>query len=244
MMHSEEPVDLLPKSLSPQDEETMRLFGVRYTQPGESLVYRAPEDNLYDYTAYIGEHSFLLERGDSTFVLTRDKQTVTLLRGAGTVGNGKPARQVDSQHFAVVVRGYMPAERMMKLGTKTSLPYVNGCSTKQLFPPERLGDPTLQYLDIPPFSAEQAHHIHSTVRVVYILSGLGRSIVGMEGRQVVTELTPGMSCILEPMCPHHFDTPQGKHLVCMPAHVWSAHGAAEFNHPMFNGTYMTNQGGK
>ena len=93
-------------------------------------------------------------------------------------------------------------------------------------------------LNIPPHSAEQAHHIHSTVRVAYILSGTGRSIVGMEGKIVTEDLYPGKVCILEKMCPHHFET-DDDHLVVIPLHVWSSVGAMEVNHPMFNGTHMT-----
>ena len=83
-----------------------------------------------------------------------------------------------------MIRGYRTENKSVELGTNTVLPYVNGCSTRQVFPPDRAGDPTLQLLKIPPHSSEQAHHIHSTVRVVYVLEGWGHSIVGMNGRVV------------------------------------------------------------
>ena len=118
----------------------------------------------------------------------------------------------------------------------TTLPYVNGCSTKQLFPPIRQGDPTLQYLKIPPFSKEQSHHIHSTFRVVLIMEGEGISVVGLDQFHIETPLFPGKVCILEPMSPHHFETPNEKGLIALPLHVFSSVGASERNHPMFNGT--------
>lgn len=132
----------------------------------------------------------------------------------------------------------MPENKSCEIVTKTNLPYVNGCSTKQVFAPDRLGDPTLQILDIPPFSSEQAHHIHSTVRIAYVISGTGRSIVGMNDKNVCEDLYPGKVVILDKMCPHHFDT-NSEHLIFLPLHIFSSIGALENNHPMFNGTHMT-----
>lgn len=214
-------------------EATMDLFGVKYWEPGEVGVYEAPREHLYYFKAFIGKQLLSVERGDSVWYIDAKREMAIVRSGP---------LALESEHFAVVMRGYQPATRSIELAGCTVLPYVNGCSTKQLIPPPRVGDPTLQYLSIPPFSAEQAHHIHSTVRVVYILKGLGVSIVGMEGKTVTTELKEGMVCILEPMCPHHFETPQGEYLVCMPMHVFSSSGPGEQNHPMFNGTFLMNQG--
>ena len=47
----------------------------------------------------------------------------------------------------------------------------------------------------------------------------------------------GKVCILDKMCPHHFET-DDKPLVVIPLHVWSSVGPSETNHPMFNGTHM------
>jgi hypothetical protein len=55
------------------------------------------------------------------------------------------------------------------------------------------------------------------------------------------ELLPGMVCILDPMVPHHFETPYGEPLNCVPFHVFSTVPGVESNHPMFNGTFMTGQ---
>ena len=150
---------------------------------------------------------------------------------------------MESNEFAVFIRGYAPPEKSASLRSRMTLPYVNGCSTRQIFPPERIGDPTLQLLNIPPYSSEQAHHIHSTVRVVHVLAGRGHSVVGMNDASIRTALAPGMMCILDNMCPHHFETDDSKLLV-MPVHVWStAPGGLECVHPMFNGTFLMNQGG-
>ena len=75
-----------------------------------------------------------------------------------------------------------------------------------------------------------------------VISGEGFSIVGMNDHSVKQKLIPGMTIILDNMSPHHFET-EGSHLLVMPVHIWSAIPAgAENNHPMFNGTFLMNQG--
>jgi hypothetical protein len=222
------PTPLKTHSLS-GNTDLKQIYGVQYFSPGTEAILEAQEDDLYYYKAFLGAHKVEVERGDCIYYLADDKSTVFLHRGPVVV---------DSSHIAVVVRGYMPENKSSTITTRTTLPYVNGCSTKQIFPPDRPGDPTLQLLNIPPYSAEQAHHIHSTVRVAYILSGYGRSIVGMENNLVIEELTPGKTVILEKMCPHHFET-ESEHLLVLPLHVFSSIGPSETNHPMFNGTHMT-----
>ncbi|KFX10456.1 hypothetical protein KP17_18460 [Pectobacterium parvum] len=218
---------------SSEKKEIQELYGVRYYQSGDRYKYEAPASQAYYFETYIGEYEINVERGDCVYFISDCNKNASLKRG--------PC-QVSSKHCATIIRGYMPSEVTASLEGTTLLPYVNGCSTKQIFFPPRVGDPTLQLLKIPANSAEQAHHIHSTVRVVYVLSGKGKSIVGMEGKSVEQDLLPGMVCILEPMCPHHFETPYGEPLVVIPLHVYSSTGAQETSHPMFNGTYMMNQG--
>lgn len=210
------------------DEDLKALFGVQYIEPGETTLVRAAIDDLYYYECHIGNQRVVVESGDCVYWVAADKKTANLTRG--------PA-EIESSHIATVVRGYMPENKLSGIVTKTTLPYVNGCSTKQVFPPDRLGDPTLQILDIPPMASEQVHHIHSTVRVVYVLSGTGRSIVGMENKTIVEDLYVGKIIILQKMCPHHFET-DGEHLIVLPLHVFSSVGSLETNHPMFNGTHM------
>ncbi len=209
------------------------IYRVHYFNAEQTAVFEAPEDHSYYFKTFIGHHNVEVERGDCIYFLSADKKTAFLKRGRC---------QVESCHCATIVRGFMPADRSCSLAGLPVLPYVNGCSTKQIFAPPRPGDPTLQYLHIPAHSAEQAHHIHSTVRVVYTLSGNGTSVVGMEGLTVKEELTPGKVCILEPMCPHHFETPYGESLVVVPLHIFSATAGVETVHPMFSGTYLMNQG--
>ena len=206
------------------------LYGVQYFGPNETATVEAKAGDLYYYKVYVGKHQITVETGDCVYYVSADKKTAYLGRGPTVVS---------SEHMATVIRGYMPESKSSTIVTNTNLPYVNGCSTKQVFPPDRIGDPTLQLLSIPPFSAEQAHHIHSTVRVAYIISGKGRSVVGMERKTVIEDLFPGKTVVLEKMCPHHFETDDA-HLVVLPLHVFSSPGAAaESNHPMFNGTHLT-----
>jgi mannose-6-phosphate isomerase-like protein (cupin superfamily) len=212
-----------------REDYLKEIYGVQYFDAGLNTVVTAKEDDLYYYQVFIGVHSVEVAQGDCVYFLSDDKKTAYLNRGPVTI---------QSSHVATVIRGYMPENKSSGITTKTNLPYVNGCSTKQIFSPDRLGDPTLQLLDIPPYSAEQAHHIHSTVRVAYIISGTGRSIVGMDEENVIEDLYPGKTVVLEKMCPHHFET-DGKHLIVLPLHVFSSIGASELNHPMFNGTIMT-----
>lgn len=207
------------------------LFGVYYLPPGTTKIIESSPDEMYSYTAYHGVQQFRVEKGDCAFIKTED--SVQVLRGP---------IEIASKEFAVVVRGYAPPDKAASLKSRMILPYVNGCSTRQLFPPERPGDPTMQLLTIPPYSSEQAHHIHSTVRVVYVLEGQGWSVVGTATESIRQELVPGMTLVLDNMCPHHFETADSKLLV-MPVHIWSALPAGlESNHPMFNGTFMVNQG--
>lgn len=224
-------------------ERLYELYGVRYYPRGTQTVWVSPPTEHYHYEAYVGSHTITVENGDSVYFLS-EKQD-------GLSYGGEPEwahivvgpATVTSAFFAVKMRGFKPEPRSARMATKRPvLPYVNGCSTSEVFPPPRLGDPTLQRLLIPAYSAEQAHHIHSTVRVVYVLRGRGVSVVGMDSESVSTELLPGMVCILDPMCPHHFETPQGEPIEVIPFHVFSS-TAGENNHPMWRGTHMMDQGG-
>lgn len=211
-----------------EKSNVMELFGAKYIEPNESYVFTANEKDLYYYKVFIGEHKVNIEKGDCAFYLDRSMDNAILKKGEALIV---------SKHIAIIIRGYMPCDKTSSIKVDTCLPYVNGCSTKQIFPPERAGDPTLQMLKMPPYSSEQAHHIHSTVRVVYVLSGKGHSIVGMNKMEVQEELYPGKVVILNPMCPHHFETDE-EVLIVLPLHVFSSIGGLEFNHPMFNGTHM------
>jgi hypothetical protein len=218
-----------------QPEKKMNLdqqYGVQYFPCGGREIVESPEGDLYAYRIYFGSHAVDVLKGDCAFTLTPDLLTAEIKRG--------PAH-FQSAHIATVLRGYAPENKSSTIRYGTNLPYVNGCSTRQIFPPERPGDPTFQLLEIPPYSSEQGHHIHSTARVVFVLAGSGHSIVGMPGHFKRTRLSRGMLCILNKMCPHHFET-EGEKLVVLPIHIWSSTGSQEFVHPMFDGTFMLSNG--
>ncbi len=203
------------------------LFGAHYFLPNSIHHFVSSEADPYSYEVYVGKQSISVNRGDCVYMISSDKKSAALIRGAANVS---------SEHFAVLIRGFAPENKTSSVTNGTVLPYVNGCSTKQIFPPDRPGDPTLQMLHIPPFSSEQVHHIHSTTRAVYVLSGEGKSVVGMKDKSFAHPLIPGTVAVLERMCPHHFETgDQG--LTVLPVHVWSSVPSAEHNHPMYNGTF-------
>lgn len=204
--------------------------GAHYYSSSESIIHRSSDQEMYTYTLYHGPSTISIDVGDCVYYI--DDITAYLKRG--------PA-QIESKKFAVVVRGFAPPDKSAAIKSRMVLPYVNGCSTRQIFPPERPGDPTLQLLNIPANSSEQAHHIHSTVRVVHVLSGHGYSIVGMNSNTTKTKLIPGMSIVLDNMVPHHFET-DDQDLLVMPVHIWSTMSSSEYSHPMFSGTFLMNQG--
>lgn len=209
-------------------DSLLKKFGAHYFSASETLKFEAPDSHLYYFQAFIGPQEVAIERGDCAYSIFPNEQKVALNRGPF---------KLHSPALTVILRGYMPESKSSSTMNKTVLPYVNGCSTKQIFPPDRLGDPTLQMLHMPAHTREQQHHIHSTTRVVYVSSGRGTSVVGIGEHVVETELKPGTICILEPMCPHHFET-SDEELVVLPLHIWSSVGPAEKNHPMFNGTHI------
>ncbi len=219
------------KKISPR-EDLYSLYGVKYFMSGEKAHIHSPDGDLYTYEIFFGAHSVNVQKGDCAFTISEDGSQAELKRGPS---------QFKSKHVATIIRGYSPENKSSSIQFGTNLPYVNGCSTRQVFSPERPGDPTLQLLRIPPFTSEQAHHIHSTARVVYVVAGSGHSVVGMQKKFTKTELKPGMLCVLDKMCPHHFET-NDEWLTVLPVHVWSSAGHLENDHPMFNGTFMMNQG--
>ena len=202
-------------------------YGVHYFNSTQKDLYTPNNTQLYYFQAFIGPQDIEVSLGDCVYYFN-DTLTEAFVK--------KGPCKINSKHLATVVRGYMHPNAACSLEGVTTLPYVNGCSTKQLFPPLRIGDPTLQYLKVPPHSSEQAHHIHSTYRVVLILSGEGKSVVGLDNHCESQDLKPGTVCIFEPMSPHHFETPGDEALIALPLHIFSSPGAIEKNHPMFNGT--------
>lgn len=210
-----------------------KLWGVRYAEPTESGLHVVPgARDRYWYDALVRPSRVEIGERDSAYAIwRRDEDDDSLFVQAV---RGDVVLEGDLE-LVVVIRGLLLESMDRTVGPSTYLPYVNGCSTKQLFPPERIGDPTLQYMHMPPRSAEQAHHIHSTTRIVYIAGGHGKCVVGMDQATEATDLEPGTVIFLEPMVPHHFVTPGDEPLICVPVHVWSA-TPHEQAHPMFHGT--------
>lgn len=188
-------------------------------------VIDSPIEDLYSYKVYVGKHTIVVEQGDSAWVVT--EKEVKCIRGP---------IEITSDKMCVVIRGYASDNRSSGYQTVSNLPYVNGCSSNQLISPTRLGDPTAQLLYLPPHTSEQAHHIHSTARVVYVLKGKGKSIQGMKGHTKGVKLKEGDVIVLDKMAPHHFET-KGNELLVIPIHVYSS-TQMEFNHPMMNGTHV------
>lgn len=207
------------------EHKLLDLYGAFFWEAGENAINESRKNDLYHYKTYIGEHTIKVENGDSIIYLGSDKKCAYW---------ESHERVVVSDHFAVVIRGYTRGNSGTELGWNVNLPYVNGCATKQIFHPERIGDPTFQQLTIPPHTSEQKHHIHPTTRAVYVLSGSGYSIVGQSDNTIETPLKEGMVCVLDPMCPHHFRT-EDEFLTVLPVHIFSS-TAWDENHPMFNGT--------
>ena len=192
-----------------------------------SAIFDSSYFDLYQYRTYIGKHSIETSSRNSYWYI--DNKKVISKTGDST--------NIDSDIVCVEIFGYTPEERTSSYERYTDLPYINGCSSKQLISPNRLGDPTWQMLLIPPYTSEQAHHIHSTARVVYVLEGKGISHVGQGSQVTEVSLEPGDVIILDKMVPHHFST-QEHHLVVLPLHIFSSTDL-EYSHPMFNGTHKT-----
>jgi len=119
-------------------QDVSKKFGVEYFSPGKSAITGSRENDLYTYATYIGPHSVNVEKGDCIYYYDN--------KGVAHVQSG-PAK-IQSTVIATVIRGYTPPSRSVVVGRSTHLPYINGCSTRQIFTPERIGDPTLQLLSL------------------------------------------------------------------------------------------------
>ena len=192
----------------------------------DSKIFDCAVTELYQYRVYVGLNEIQTTSQSSYWYINGD--TVV-----STTGNGNA---ITSQFMCVEIFGYTPETRTSTFGRGTDLPYINGCSTKQLINPVRAGDPTFQMLYMPPYTAEQAHHIHATARIVYVAKGKGKSIVGSATQSKEYELNQGDVIILDKMVPHHFETLDSELLV-LPMHVYSSVASEEHNHPMFIGTH-------
>lgn len=190
--------------------------------------HRAVSSNfrdLYQYNVFVGPTKVLTAPRNSYWYI--DNNEVIVKTGDGA--------DIDSKIICTEIFGYTPEKRTSTFSKLTDLPYVNGCSTKQLIFPNRPGDPTWQMLHMPPYTSEQIHHIHSTARVVYVSDGRGTAHMGQGEGIKNLDLAAGDLLILEKMVPHHFSTQQHG-LTVLPLHIFSSTNG-EFNHPMFDGTH-------
>jgi mannose-6-phosphate isomerase-like protein (cupin superfamily) len=192
---------------------------------GTTLVASCDKNEMYQHRTFIGDHVIETNTTNSYWYVDGDSVV-------STTGDGQ---QLHSHTMCVEIFGYTPETRTSTFTRGTDLPYINGCSTKQLIPPVRNGDPTFQYLCIPVFTSEQAHHIHSTARTIYVASGSGRCIIGTSLKHTTYDLREGDVILISKMVPHHFETTEDE-LVVLPVQIYSA-GQQESNHPMFNGTH-------
>jgi len=192
----------------------------------QSKIVDCDSSELYQYRIYVGKNKIRTNLRCSYWYL--DSSSVYCCTGNGS--------DIYSPIMCVEIFGYTPENKMSTFSRGTDLPYINGCSTKQLIPVSRPGDPTFQMLLIPAGTSEQEHHIHATSRIVYVLQGQGKSIVGTPNNCVTHSLNEGDIIILGKMIPHHFKT-EDKDLIVLPLHVFSSIASEEFNHPMYNGTH-------
>jgi mannose-6-phosphate isomerase-like protein (cupin superfamily) len=190
-----------------------------------SKIIESSKNDLYSYRTYIGYHVIITDPRNSYWII--EDNIVACYSG-----NGKDLK---SNTLCVEIFGYTPEDRTSTYDRLTDLPYINGCSSKQLINPVRPGDPTWQMLYMPPYTTEQQHHVHSTARVVYVHKGNGISHIGSSGKEHTIELKEGMVIILDKMIPHHFSTEESE-LIVLPLHVFSS-TQNEYDHPMFRGTY-------
>lgn len=191
---------------------------------GDTQILDSGKHDLYQYRTYVGQHN----------VQTSVRNSYWYLQNQAVVSQTGDNQILESSKLCVEIFGYTPETRTSTYSRLTDLPYINGCSTKQLITPNRSGDPTWQMLFIPEFTSEQSHHVHSTARIVYVHSGSGISYFGQKGN-VEEVITVGDVLIIDKMVPHHFAT-QNEPLIVLPLHIYSSIDQ-EFNHPMHNGTH-------
>ena len=191
-------------------------------------VVECSPSSLYQYRVYIGEHCI----------------NPTQYNSYWSISGNRVICQTASEPFlsnamCVEIFGYTPETRTSTFNHPAELPYINGCSTKQLIPPARPGDPTFQLLHIPSYTSEQAHHIHPTDRVVYVADGNGFAVIGSSTHSTTVPLEPGQIIILPRMVAHHFVTLHHS-LTVIPLHIFSSVAGHDYDHPMFNGTHRVN----
>lgn len=111
--------------------------------------------------------------------------------------------------------------------------YIDNCSTSQLVPPVRLGDPTIQLLVFPP-NVDQTFHIHPTIRLGFVHSGKGYCKLGTSKK---VSLSAGDAFYLPERLIHGFVS-ESEPLVVIAYHPDSDVGPTDQSHPMLSRTYL------
>ena len=203
------------------------MSGFRLFVSGSTEIFESDKNELYRYSVYTGMHSFRVPTGSCFYYLVGSQ----LHRVNGGI-------DVVSKTFGVLVFGYNPpsASCEIRYGQGGDLPYINGCSTSQIFPPIRAGDPTAQLLYMPRKLKEQEHHVHPTARVVLVLKGSGVAVFGNPQNNETAQLNVADVVIIDRMVQHHFEAGEGG-LVVLPVHIFSSVQGVEEIHPMKLGTH-------
>ena len=192
---------------------------------GKPKIVYSGKNSMYHFKVFFGQKATTVKSGDSFWFLDNKLEIACILRGP---------KKVTSNHLGILLRGYTCPEKTAEINYHTFLPYINGCSTRQIFPPERPGDPTWQLLQIPSKTREQMHHVHSTDRIAFVLKGSGKVIFGQKNNFTEQKLKENYICCIKTMTAHHFEADEELRILAF--HVFSTVGALELNHPMYLGT--------
>jgi quercetin dioxygenase-like cupin family protein len=128
-------------------------------------------------------------------------------------------------HFAPFLMGG-PVE------SEGRLKYIDGCTDSLLIAPWKLGEPCLNHLHFPP-GIDQTMHTHPSVRLGVVIRGRGKCITPTDE----TDLSPGMTWVIEPDQEHKFRT-EDSVLDVLAYHPDSDFGPQDEFHPMLNRTII------
>lgn len=221
----------------PQTAQRLVKWGAWLIGAGKTADLRSGPCEPYSYDLAVGKPLGVpMDPRDSLWLLSDRAVGVNV----GQIVADLDGHMAFKHGASVLLRGYRHPRTLVFPESATVRPYVNGCSTRELIAPARPGDPTIQQLRIPPHSSEQAHHTHSTARIVYVADGTGAAVIGMGDGIAYVPLRKGDVMVLDPFCPHHFETGPNW-LEVYPLHVWSA-SREEADHAMMRGTALMDQG--
>jgi hypothetical protein len=117
------------------------------------------------------------------------------------------------------------------------LSYIDGCSNTNVVAPLRNGDPCVNYLYLPPGTAQTAH-VHPTARIGLICGGRGRVHFWQGGAEREMELREGLKFLLPRFMKHCFHTADSS-LSVLVFHPDSEGGPVDERNPMLSRTYIS-----